>query len=131
MKKTTWLILCALCLSTLSIGNYSTTSADPVAVTTVKIPDNQWKIAGTAKGKGDVEKKFSIRQSTAKVLKMGEDLKFELQAHDAQLQFSLQIPVKDNVKTAELYQFQEQPLGGEKLISIEYRIKSMIPILKS
>ncbi|WP_028776175.1 PIG-L family deacetylase [Shimazuella kribbensis] len=92
--------------SLLTITSFSISSANAVNKKISSIPKNQWKIAGTVKGEGDVSKKFSIGPSNLKALKMGEDMKFELKSNDHNLHYSLKIPVKKDAKGGVLYQYQ-------------------------
>jgi LmbE family N-acetylglucosaminyl deacetylase/Cu/Ag efflux protein CusF len=95
-----------LSCSLLTITSFSISSADAVNKKSSAIPKNQWKITGTVKGEGDVSKKFTIRPSNLKALKMGEDMKFEIKSSDRNLHYSLKVPVKKDAKDAVLYQYQ-------------------------
>src|SRR5688572_20932603 len=93
LRKLKLAVLILFCLSFLSFPNWSIISAKSTPKKSSSIPNNQWKITGTVKGTGDVSKKFSIRPSNLKALKMGEDMKFEIKSTDSQLTYSLKIPV--------------------------------------
>jgi Cu/Ag efflux protein CusF len=105
LRKLKLAVLILFCLSFLSFPNWSITSAKSTTKKSSSIPNNQWKITGTVKGTGDVSKKFSIRPSNLKALKMGEDMKFEIKSTDKQLTYSLKIPVKKGSKKAEVFQY--------------------------
>lgn len=106
MRKLRLFTFIFACYSLLSFTIFSPPSASAVTKKSSSIPGNQWKITGTVKGTGEVSKKFKIRPSNLKALKMGEDMKFEINSQDKNLIYNLSIPVKKDVKDAVLYRYE-------------------------
>ncbi|MCH5586235.1 PIG-L family deacetylase [Shimazuella sp. AN120528] len=106
MRKLHLFLFIVICCCLLSFSLFSAPSASAISKQSSPIPSNKWKITGTVKGTGDVSKKFTIRPSNLQSLKMGEDLKFEIHSQDKSLVYTLNIPVKKDVKEAVLYRYE-------------------------
>jgi hypothetical protein len=106
LRKFHLFVFILICCALLSLSTFSVPSVSAVTKKSSTIPSNHWKITGTVKGTGDVSKKFKIKPSSLNSLKMGEDLKFEINSQDNSLVYTLSIPVKKDAKEAVLYKYE-------------------------
>lgn len=106
MRKFHLLLFVLVFCSLLSVTIFTIPSVHAVNKKSSPIPTNRWNITGTVKGTGDVTKKFTIRPNNLPSLKFGEDLKFEINSQDKTLSYTLNIPVKKDIKDAVLYQYK-------------------------